>query len=71
MKSVVPIGDMRIACSPDQLVSDTLGGCLCLTVYDPMFGIGGLLHAMLPLSKVNLKKAVILLEQNDACHGCA
>lgn len=57
MKSVVSIGDMRIACSPEQLVTDALGSCLCLTVYDPISGIGGLLHAMLPLSKVNLKKA--------------
>lgn len=57
MKCVVPIGDMKIACSPDQLVTDALGSCLCLTAYDPISGMGGLLHAMLPLSKVNLKKA--------------
>lgn len=48
---------MRIACSPDQLVTDALGSCLCLTVYDPISGIGGILQAMLPFSKVNLKKA--------------
>lgn len=57
MKSVVPIGEMKIARSPDQLLTDSLGSCLCLTVYDPVSGFGGLLHAMLPLSKVNLKKA--------------
>ncbi|MGD8666467.1 MAG: chemotaxis protein CheD [Desulfobacterales bacterium] len=57
MKCVVPIGDMKIACSPDRLVTDALGSCLCLTVVDPISGIGGLLQAMLPLSKVNLKKA--------------
>ncbi|MBW2436242.1 MAG: chemotaxis protein CheD [Desulfobacterales bacterium] len=57
MKWVVPIGDMKIAQSPDQLVTDALGSCLCLTVYDPISGVGGLLHAMLPLSKINLKKA--------------
>jgi chemotaxis protein CheD len=50
---------MKIAHSPDLLVTDALGSCLCLTVYDPISGIGGLLHAMLPLSKVNLKKAEI------------
>ena len=59
MKCVVPIGDMKIAQSPDQLVTDALGSCLCLTVYDPVSGIGALLHAMLPLSKINLKKASI------------
>jgi chemotaxis protein CheD len=57
MKWVVPIGDMKIAQSPDQLVTDVLGSCLCLTVYDPIAGVGGLLHAMLPLSKINRKKA--------------
>ncbi|MBW2434993.1 MAG: chemotaxis protein CheD [Deltaproteobacteria bacterium] len=57
MKSMVPIGDMKIACSPERLVTDALGSCLCLTAYDPLSGFGGLLHAMLPLSKVNLKKA--------------
>lgn len=57
MKCVVPIGDMKIARSPDLLVANALGSCLCLTVYDPISGVGSLLHAMLPLSKVNLKKA--------------
>ena len=57
MKWVVPIGDMKIAQRPDQLVTDALGSCLGLTVYDPVSGAGGLLHAMLPLSKINLKKA--------------
>ncbi len=57
MKYVVPIGDMRIAQSPDRLVTDALGSCLCLTVYDPAAGVGALLLALLPLAKINLKKA--------------
>lgn len=57
MKRVVPIGDMKIAQNPDLLVTDALGSCLCLTVYDPVSGVGGLLRAMLPLSKINEKKA--------------
>jgi len=56
MKWVVPIGDMKIAQNPDLLVTDALGSCLCLTVYDPGSGVGGLLRAMLPLSQINLKK---------------
>jgi chemotaxis protein CheD len=59
MKWVVPIGDMKIAQLPDRLVTDALGSCLCLTVYDSISGIGALLHAMLPVSKINLKKACI------------
>jgi chemotaxis protein CheD len=48
---------MKIAQSPDLLATAALGSCLCLTVYDPVSRIGALLHAMLPLSKINLKKA--------------
>jgi len=34
-----------------------LGSCLGLMVYDPEVCIGGMLHAMLPSSKVNRNKA--------------
>lgn len=59
MQCVVPKGDMKIAQKPSLLVTDTLGSCLCLTVYDPVVRVGGLLHAMLPLSKINAEKAAI------------
>ncbi len=50
---------MKIGQNPDLLVTNALGSCLCLTVYDPVSQVGGLLHAMLPLSKINLEKAAI------------
>ncbi|MEJ2729198.1 MAG: chemotaxis protein CheD [Deltaproteobacteria bacterium] len=59
MQSLVPIGDMKIGQTPDVLATDTLGSCLCLTVYDPVLHMGGLLHAMLPLSKINTQKAAL------------
>jgi chemotaxis protein CheD len=59
MQSLVPIGDMKIGQSPDILATDALGSCLCLTVYDPVLQLGGLLHAMLPLSKINTEKAAL------------
>lgn len=59
MQYVVPIGDMKIGQKPNLLVTDALGSCLCLTVYDPVAQVGGLLHAMLPLSKINSEKAAI------------
>ena len=59
MKYIVPVGDMKIGQIPDILVADALGSCLCLTAYDPVSQVGGLLHAMLPLSKVNLQKAAV------------
>jgi len=59
MQSIVSVGDMKIGQAQDLLLTQPLGCCLGLTVYDPATRIGGLLHAMLPLSKINLVKAKI------------
>ncbi len=59
MRSIVSVGDMKIGQAQDVLLTHPLGCCLGLTVYDPVTRIGGLLHAMLPLSKINLAKARI------------
>jgi chemotaxis protein CheD len=50
---------MKIGQTPDLLATDALGSCLCLTVYDSTSQAGGLLHAMLPLSKINAQKAAV------------
>ena len=50
---------MKIGQTPDLLATDALGSCLCLTVYDAISQVGGLLHAMLPLSKINSQKAAV------------
>ena len=57
MKYVVEVGDMKFGKEGDLLVTHALGSCLGLTVYDPVARVGGLLHAMLPLSKINQEKA--------------
>ena len=57
MKNVVAVGDMKIGQQSDTIVTHALGSCLGLMVYDPVAKIGGLLHAMLPLSKINPGKA--------------
>ena len=57
MKLVVLVGDMKVGNKGDTLVTHALGSCLGLMVYDPVAQVGGLLHAMLPLSKINLQKA--------------
>lgn len=59
MRSIVSVGDMKIGQEGDLLVTCALGSCLGLTVYDPVSQVGGLLHAMLPLSKINLPNAAI------------
>jgi chemotaxis protein CheD len=57
MKNIVVVGDMKIGQQGDMLVTHALGSCLGLMVYDPQSKVGGLLHAMLPLSKINPEKA--------------
>ncbi len=57
MRHVVAVGDMKIGRDADLIVTHALGSCLGLVVYDPVEKVGGLLHAMLPLSKINPAKA--------------
>ena len=48
---------MKVGRDGDILVTHALGSCLGLVVYDPVAKVGGLLHAMLPLSRINPQKA--------------
>jgi len=57
MRHVVQVGDMKAGKDGDVVVTHALGSCLGLMVHDPVARIGGLLHAMLPLSKINPQKA--------------
>lgn len=50
---------MRVAMGDNILITHALGSCLGLMIYDPATKVGGLLHAMLPLSKINPEKAQI------------
>ena len=56
MRIVVAVADMKVARGSDILVTHALGSCLGLMIYDPMEKVGGLLHAMLPLSRINPQK---------------
>jgi chemotaxis protein CheD len=57
MRHIVSVGDMKVGSAEDVLVTHALGSCLGLMIYDPAARVGGLLHAMLPLSKINPEKA--------------
>ena len=57
MRHVVAVGDMKIGRDNDLIVTHALGSCLGLVIYDSVGRVGGLLHAMLPLSKINPTKA--------------
>lgn len=58
MNVTVLVGDLKTGGRDDMLVTHALGSCLGLVVYDPTAGVGGLLHAMLPLSSINPQKAI-------------
>lgn len=46
---VVGVGDMALSRDQrDVLVTYALGSCLGVCIHDPVAGVGGLLHAMLP-----------------------
>ena len=55
---MVGIADMKVSNNPeDTLITHALGSCIGVIVYDPVVKVGGLLHFMLPESKVNPQKA--------------
>ena len=56
---VVGVADMVVSNDPNaELVTYSLGSCLGITVYDPTKKVGGLLHVMLPDSKIDPVKAL-------------
>lgn len=55
---VIGISDMQISHRPeDLLVTYSLGSCIGVTIYDPVARIAGMIHCMLPLSKIDPQKA--------------
>lgn len=58
MNHTVGISDMKVTNRRDDvLVTYSLGSCVGLALYDPVAGVGGLIHCMLPLSKIDPAKA--------------
>ena len=59
--SVVTVGiaDCKISNLSDQtLVTYALGSCVAVAIHDPVAGVGGLLHYMLPESGIDPAKAL-------------
>ncbi len=55
---VVGISDIRVSSNPeDVIITYSLGSCIGVTAYDPMARVGGMIHYMLPLSKISPEKA--------------
>ena len=58
MKHLVGVADMKLSRQPgDIIVTHALGSCLGVTAHDPVAKVGGMLHVMMPISKVNPDKA--------------
>jgi chemotaxis protein CheD len=54
---IVSIADMKISSNAeDRLITYALGSCLGITVHDPVAGVGGMLHVMLPTSVIDPAK---------------
>jgi chemotaxis protein CheD len=55
---VVGIGDCQVSKDPTHtIITYALGSCIALAIYDPVVKVGGLLHYLLPESKLDLEKA--------------
>jgi chemotaxis protein CheD len=58
MNIIVGVSDMKVSRDPNGvLVTYSLGSCIGIAVYDPVAGVGGLLHYMLPESSLDSAKA--------------
>jgi chemotaxis protein CheD len=58
MQHTVGISEMKVSLNPeDRLITYSLGSCVGLALYDPVAVVGGMIHCMLPLSKIDSVKA--------------
>ena len=58
MKLIVGISDMKVSNTPgDVIITYSLGSCIGLVIWDPKVHVGGLLHYMLPESKLDKDRA--------------
>jgi chemotaxis protein CheD len=58
MKTIVGVSEMFLSNrSGDIIVTHALGSCIGIALFDPVACVGGLLHYMLPQSKIDIDKA--------------
>ena len=58
MQLTVGISEMKVSTDPkDTLITYSLGSCIGVALFDPDAGVGGLIHCMLPLSRLDPDKA--------------
>lgn len=58
MNYTIGISEMRVSNQPDDvLITYSLGSCIGVAIYDPIARVGGMIHCMLPNSKIDPQKA--------------
>src|SRR3990172_8226025 len=58
MTSVVGISEMRVSREAGEvIITYSLGSCVGVSLFDPGAQVGGLVHCMLPLSRMDPEKA--------------
>jgi chemotaxis protein CheD len=58
VKHIVGVADMRISGDgEDSIITHALGSCLGIVIHDPVAGVAGMLHVMLPQSSIDPEKA--------------
>lgn len=58
MNYIVGISELMVSnLREDVIVTYSLGSCVGVTIYDPVACVGGMIHCMLPLSKIDPEKA--------------
>lgn len=54
---VVGVADVKVSNNPgERLITYALGSCLGIIVFDPVAGVAGLLHVMLPTGTIDTQK---------------
>jgi chemotaxis protein CheD len=55
---VVGVADCRVSNNPNNVLATyALGSCIAVAIHDPVAGVGGMLHFMLPESSIDRSKA--------------
>lgn len=58
METIVGMADCQVSADPESLlVTHALGSCIAVAIHDPLAKVAGLLHFMLPDSKLNPDRA--------------
>lgn len=59
-KKIIGIAELVVSRDPeDLLITYALGSCLGFSVHDPVAGVGGLVHLMLPTSQLDPQRAAV------------